>query len=632
MGLDFIPMSASFFHRKQKSDWRLRALMVFFIAFTLVILVRLFMLQVLQGKFYQALASGQHSFYEELFAERGDIFIRDWMTGTEYLAATNEPRAFVYADPRRVEDPIATAKALSYILGYDIVEVGEEAETESTTDDILDIVETDEVDQVAEEVAVVEEVVEENPGRDYQLLVERLSKEDDPYEPIARNVDDVTLQKILELNLSGVHYVLEKGRAYPETNLGGHVFGFVGADAEGDLTGRYGVEGFMDDFLSGNDGVIGAVADAADRWIGVGRHSFDAAQDGGDVLLTIDRTIQYHACSLLEQGVERYDANGGALVVLEPETGRIMAMCSVPNFDPNTYFDVDDISVFNSFASSIAYEPGSVFKPLVVAAALDDSVITPTTTYFDAGEIEVDDFTIRNSDLKSHGEQTMTEVLEKSLNTGMVHIMREMGQDALREAVEDFGFGTLTGIELSGEAPGTIASLSEEAEIYYATGSYGQGLTVTPLQLAAAYGAMANGGLLMRPYIVEEQRFANGDIFETYPEAVRQVIAKKTATTIGAMMVSVVENGYGGSAGVPGYYIAGKTGTAQVAREDGRGYQNDYTKVTFVGYGPVEDPAYVMVVMLDRPRAVQWASDTAAPLFGEISEFLLHYLEVAPSR
>jgi cell division protein FtsI/penicillin-binding protein 2 len=632
------PMVASFFHRKQKSDWRLRALMGFFILFTFIVLFRLFMLQVMQGNFYQALASGQHAFYQELFAERGDIYIRDWMTGKEYLAATNEPKAFVYADPRRVEDPIMTAKALSYILGYEIIEPssGEDDELPNNADeDILAIVEMETGDSEGEVVAIeVEEEVlgDEESGRAYQQLVERLSKIDDPYEPIARNIDDTTLQKILALDLSGIHYVLEKGRAYPETNLGGHVFGFVGADTEGDLTGRYGVEGFMDDFLAGNDGFIDAATNATDRWIGIGARSFDSAQDGGDLLLTIDRTIQYHACSILEDGVERYDAEGGALVILEPETGRIMAMCSVPNFDPNSYYDVETISVFNSYASSIAYEPGSVFKPLVVAAALDRGVVTPTTTYFDAGEVEVDDFTIRNSDLKSYGVQTMTEVLEKSLNTGMVHIMREMGQDALKEAVEDFGFGTLTGIELSGEANGTIASLSKEAEIYYATGSYGQGLTVTPLQLAAAYGALANGGLLMRPYIVEEQRFANGDTIDTYPEAVRQVVTKKTATTIGAMLVSVVENGYGGSAGVPGYYIAGKTGTAQVAREDGRGYQDDYTKATFVGYGPVEDPAYVMVVMLDHPRAVEWASDTSAPLFGEISEFLLQYLEVAPSR
>ncbi len=612
--------------------------MVFFILFSAVIIVRLFMLQVFQGNFYQALASGQHAFYEELFAERGNIYIRDWMTGSEYLAATNEPRAFVYADPRRVDDPERTAKALSYLLGYDIVEESDQMEEETiVSGDILDVLEvvSDEIAEgeaeVAAEVAIEVEAAAD-PGYQYRQLLERLSKTDDPYEPIARNVDDVTLQKILEVDLDGIHYVLEKGRAYPETNLGGHIFGFVGADSEGELMGKYGVEGFMDDFLAGENGAVGPEDEDASKWARVGARGFSEASDGGDLLLTIDRTIQYKACSILSQGVDRYDAEGGALVILEPETGRIMAMCSAPSFDPNTYFEVDDIAIFNSLASSIAYEPGSVFKPLVMAAALDDGVVTPTTTYTDTGQVDVDDFTIRNSDLKANGVQTMTEVLEKSLNTGMVFVMRALGEDRLREAVEDFGFGTLSGIELSGESPGTIASLSEEAEIYYATGSYGQGLTVTPLQLASAYGALANGGLLMKPYIVEERRFANGDVQEAYPEAVRQVITKKTATTIGAMLVSVVENGYGDSAGVPGYYIAGKTGTAQVASETGRGYQSDYTKATFVGYGPVEDPAYVMVVMLDHPRAVQWASDTSAPLFGEISEFLLHYLEVAPTR
>ena len=214
----------------------------------------------------------------------------------------------------------------------------------------------------------------------------------------------------------------------------------------------------------------------------------------------------------------------------------------------------------------------------------------------------------------------------------MIFVMRKLGFDTMERYINQFGFGTITGIELTGEAAGNISSLDNKHEIYYATASYGQGITTTPLQLAAAYGAVANGGTLMEPYLIEEKRFADGTVQETKPNTVRQVISKKTATTIGAMMVSVIENGHGDKAAVPGYYLAGKTGTAQVAKEQGVGYEQDYTKATFVGFGPVDDPSFVMVVMLDRPRAVPWAADTAAPIWGDIADFLLQYLEVAPKR
>jgi len=349
-------------------------------------------------------------------------------------------------------------------------------------------------------------------------------------------------------------------------------------------------------------------------------------------VLTLDRTIQYVACKMLREGVERYDADGGSLVIIEPKTGAVIAMCNAPDFDPNMYNQVEDISVYNNSAIFTAYEPGSVFKPLVMASALDMGAVTPTTTYEDTGEVQVDEYTIRNSDLKSYGMQTMTEVLEKSLNTGMVFVMRQMGEEALRGYVERFHFGTLTGIELDTESPGTVDSLYEQAESYYATASYGQGITVTPLQLTAAYAALANGGLLMRPYIIEEMRGSDGSVQETVPTPVEQVVSKKSATTIGAMLVSVVENGYGEHAAVDGYYIAGKTGTAQVARLGGLGYQENATIATFSGFGPIEEPAFAMTVVLNRPKTTTWAADTSTYIWGDVAEFLLQYLEIAPTR
>lgn len=594
---------------------------MFFFILAGVLALRLFTLQVVNASFYSSLASGQYDMYQELIAQRGEIYVKDWKDQSEYVAATNESQAFIYAEPRKIEDPQYAAEAIAQILGY---------ETTSQIDDMAEAVAI--FDEGAEAVSPSlqedEQDVIPEPSQ-YDLLLERLSKQDDPYEPIARHVPESTLDKILALELEGIHYIFEDVRSYPEANLGGHLFGFVTTSDDGTY-GQYGLEGYYDEFLAGENGYLNAQTDSLGRWIGVGRRELQAAKDGGDLLLTIDRTIQHAACGMLQEGVERYDADGGSLIILEPSTGKVMALCNAPDFDSNTYNEVEDVSLYNNDAIFTAYEPGSVMKPLVMAGAIDVGAVTPSTTYVDEGEEKIGEYTIRNSDLKSHGVQTMTEVLEKSLNTGMIFVMRQMTGLVMTRYLEDFGFGTLTGIDLDTEVSGTIDSLYNDNEIYYATASYGQGITSTPIQLAAAYGALANGGWLMQPYVVEEKRYADGTVEHFSPQSVREVINKTTATTIGAMLVSVVENGHAANAAVDGYYIAGKTGTAQVA-EAGR-YAQGLANATFAGFGPIEDPQFVMVVKVENPRTVEWAADSAAPIFGDIAEFVLDYLEVAPTR
>lgn len=630
----------------------MKVLRVFFLGFVGIIILRLFNLQVVNAEFYEQLAGSQHDFYRELFADRGDVIVKDWKESNEFLAATNEPRAFIYADPRKIENPEEAAFAIGEILGYEKPDAEDLKELAGDDGDQGDQV--DEGDRPSSILEGVEEAVEsEQETEDEQLntstlepeasadepekpneillLIERFSKEDDPYEPVARNIDEDTLDKILELEIDGIDFVLEDGRSYPEANLDGHVLGFVNTNDEGEKVGNYGIEGYFNKFLSGVNGFLDVQKDVSGRWIGVGARKIEPAKDGGDVVLTLDRTIQFTACQALADGVERYQADGGSLVIIEPKTGRVMAMCSSPDFDPNDYADVEDVSVYNNRAIFEAYEPGSVFKPLVMAGALDQGVVTPTTLFNDTGEQKIDVYTIRNSDLKAHGLVSMTEILQESLNTGMIHVMRLLTGPTMLSYIENFGFGSYTGIQLSTESSGTIDALYKDSEIYYATASYGQGLTVTPIQLAQAYAALANGGKLMKPYIVEETRAADGTTEKTRPEFIRQVVSSKTATTVGAMMVSVIEEGHAKLAAVPGYYLAGKTGTAQVAGSGGK-YLDGVTKATFAGFGPVEDPVFSMVVMLDHPRTSPWAADTAAPIFSEVGDFLLHYLEVAPRR
>lgn len=574
----------------QKRDARVEALRWFLVFFACVIGVKLFVLQIIDHDFYQALASGQHEILRELIPERGTVFLHDYKDERLVPVATNQQLAFVYADPRQVDDPEKTAEAIGEVFGYD-----------------------------EEKIAA---------------LQERLDRPEDPYEPIEKEVHDEMLDQLLAKELPGIHYVRESVRLYPEPSMSGHVIGFMGSDEEGNQAGRYGIEGYFHELLAGKTGVLRSERDIAGRLIAVGDRSIEPAVDGADIVLTIDRTIQFKTCTALKEAVQKHGADGGSVVIVEPSTGKIFAMCGYPDFDPNHYSEVDSINQFNNPAIFNAYEPGSIFKPLTMAAAVDVGAVTPSTRFTDMGSVLVEGWPkpLGNAEGKVYGEVDMTQVLEDSINTGMIFSMRQMGQDVFVDYIKRFGFGQPTGVELETEMPGNMAALDKQSEIYKATATFGQGITVTPLQILMAYAAIANGGVLKKPQIIDEIRHSDGTVEKRTPQDVTQVIDEKTARTLGAMLVSVIEHGHGKRAGVPGYYIGGKTGTAQVARTDGIGYSLDNTIGSFAGFGPVEDPKFAMIVRIDHPRDVVWAESTAAPLFGEIAQFLLQYFEVPPVR
>ena len=408
--------------------------------------------------------------------------------------------------------------------------------------------------------------------------------------------------------------------------------GFVGSDDNGEKVGRYGIEGHWEDELAGQQGFLQSERNPIGRLITAGGNDFSPAVDGADILLTIDRNIQFAACTKLREAVKKYNAVGGAVVVIEPSTGRLLAICGNPDFDPNVFSQVSDMSSFNNPATYYAYEPGSVFKPFTVAAAIDAGKVTPKTVYEDKGKVEIGEHTINNSDGKAYGIQTMTQVLEKSLNTGAIFAVRELGADRFREYMEAFGFGQPAGVALEAESNGDISSLSKRGDIWSATASYGQGITATPIQIAAAFAVLANGGKLMKPYVVEEVKYHDGTGQRTEPQSIRQVISKRAADLVSGMLVQVIEEGHGSLAAVPGYWVAGKTGTAQVSMKNQQGYAEDEVISTFIGFAPVDNPAFVMLIKIDRPEGAAYASSTAAPLFGEMASFLLQYLQIPPDR
>lgn len=567
-------------------DGRILWIGLFFSLCGALLIGRFFQLQVLDRSTYQLLASDQHEIQSSLIPRRGTIYVRDRFDQSLHPVAKDRDVWQIYAIPKQMkQSPSSTAATLASILNLPPEE-----------------------------------------------LTARFTSPTATYMVVAKDVSMDLAYQVRDKKLSGVGIVQGLSRLYPERAMSGQLLGFTSNDDQGRRVGRYGLEGYFQETLAGKEGSLIAEKDAAGRRLAIGAANIVEAQDGDSVVLTIDRTIEYEACSKIQEAVQRYQADSGSVLILDAKTGAILAMCSAPDFVPGEFRTVDDIAVYNNPAIFYQYEPGSIFKPFTLAAGIEEGKISPQTTYTDPGEEVIDGHTIHNSDLKAHGLQTMTEVLEKSLNTGTIFVQRLLGQDLFRRYVQQFGFGEKTGVQLQTETKGNISALQRKGKVFFATASYGQGISVTPLQIAAGYLALANGGDLMRPYIVSEIIHPDGQIQTTKPELVRQVISPRTSRLISAMMVSVVENGHGKQAGVPGYYVAGKTGTAQVSSSNGQGYLADQTIGSFAGYAPADHPRFVMLVKIDRPRTVQYAESSAAPIFGELAKFLLNYLQVPPER
>lgn len=563
----------------------------------LVVIGRLFVLMVMEHDFYTALAKGTHEVYSELVPDRGKIYAKDSRTGEEYPLAINRDYFLVYADTRKIEtewEARQNAKKLVKVLDF---------KTETSTE------------------------------KKEEELFQKMKKKTDPYEPIKEQVSQKKVNKIKELDLPGVDFIRKSYRYYPEEELAAPVLGFVGKNKKGEKIGRYGIEGYWDDQLSGEGGILSGIRSASGFWVPSSGGKIKESEDGANIYLTIDRTIQYRACDILQKRMQQYNAESATMVIMNPDTGSVVSMCNFPTFDPNKYNKVSSINVYNNSSIFTPYEIGSIFKPIVMGAALNEDIVTPDTEFYDTGSKEgICSKPIRNSDLKVYDETTMSGILADSINTGMVHIAELLGKKRLINYIEQFGFGTKTGIGLNTEVSGTINSLyinkGNKIDCYAATASFGQGITATPLQMAAAYSAIANGGDLMRPYIVEKKEYANGKVERNEAKKVRSVLDNKTTTLLSGMLVNVVNSGHAKTAGSSGYYVAGKTGTAQIS---GDGGYTDDTNHSFVGFAPVEDPKYVMLVKFHKPER-RFSASTAAPTFGEISDFLLDYYQIPPKN
>ncbi len=450
-----------------------------------------------------------------------------------------------------------------------------------------------------------------------ELDVYNILDSDAPWVSLATRVSADVRQQVDELDIYGITINSLPRRSYPQGMLAAQVIGFVG----GDLQGYYGVEGNYQALLAG------VMREREVSNIPFDVSELDLEQDRGqDIVLTIDRDVQFVVEQELQRAITETGAKSGTILVMDPRSGEILAMASAPSFDPNAYFTVEDPNQLLNPAVATPWEPGSIFNVLTVAAALERGTITPQWSYNDQGTATYGGQEVLNWDRAAHGVVDVTQVLVQSLNIGAAEISTRMGPNDFYNMLDQFGMGGLTGIDLEGEvgARMNVPGDSEWSESDLAINAFGQGITVTPIQLITAYSAIANDGLMMQPHVVAN--IVDGDrVIPSQPSALGRPISAETARSVTEMMVTVVREGLDGAASVDGYTVAGKTGTAQIPTPIG--YQAGVSIASFIGFLPADDPQLIILVKLDEPTEY-FGNRVASPVFQRVAERLVILLEI----
>jgi cell division protein FtsI/penicillin-binding protein 2 len=684
-------------NRESTHNNRINILIAIVFLFALAIIGRLFYLQVLKHQFYLTEANSQQQTESTLIAERGNIYLADDQNKSDgevlYPLATNKQFALLYAIPRDITSQAERediAGKLFYVfdqanaakqvddnfLQIDQAELAAElapvaslpaAEKKIQTDQITHQYNLLHADRTWLSVRAKkrEEAIDNIKKSDIAAYLEILGRSDLQYAVLEKKVSEDDLKRFYSLFLdqdgqgiiydklvlvngkvyetlfngtqrevhpNGIYHSIQTYRYYPENDVASQLLGFVRSD-NNSLTGNYGLEGFFDKELAGVNGYLKSDIGAGSNVGILNSQEYVKPIAGSDLILTIDRSIEFYACEQLKEAAQLHKSDSANLVAVDPRTGAIIAMCSWPDFDPNNYQAVTDLNVFNNPVVFQQYEPGSVFKAVTMASALNEEKITPDTTYEDKGFIMEKGWKkpINNAEAGAHGVVSMTVVLEKSLNTGAIFAMQQVGAPTFAKYVQSFGFGVRTGIELESESSGNINNLLVKRinDLDADTASFGQSISVTPLQMLMSYAAIANGGILMKPFVVKDIVDAAGNREETKPVEVRQVVSDKAANLLVGMLVSDVESGNSQKTKIPGYYVAGKTGTAQIAVKNGYG---DQTIHTFIGFAPADNPKFVMLIKFDNPKDFPYADYTATPLFKTIADFMLKYYQVPKER
>lgn len=719
-----------------------------------LILVRLFQIQVLAHDYYTQIATKEHYGYSELPAHRGEIFIKDYASGENVRVATNSTLALLFADPTLIKDKklvtdrivpliynIDQAKAADQQRVIDAINRAKTAEdlekAKPYTDDqlyqnfyneILNKVSSDTrpmiivgTDLTTEETAAIHalnmpgvvvdtagqlivyppqlsdiKAASQSLGQILQtppLQLEASLRSRNRYVILQRKLSPEITAKIKEIiskdasdSYTGLGMKDEYFRYYPEGQLGANVLGFVTPTGDG----SYGIESTFNTELRGKNGVFQTQKDSVGRLITVGDSLIQPAEDGDNLVLTLDRSIQLAVESRLKKAVTDYRADSGQVIVMDPKTGRILAMAGYPSFDPNDYGTVyekeeiklnesqikdlvpvkdmedafwlyrnvaaqdrlmvfketlkDGTIIYEQYKNLIGpeayqnkavgapYEPGSVFKTIVMSIGIDDGDVSATTSINGDGTFKVDEYTIHDVSAKCIGHISMSQVLAQSCNTGMSWLSTKIGRQLFYNYMLRYGFGKRTEIEFDNESAGQIAHYTQWADSELATHSFGQGITVTMIQMAEALSAMANGGVMMQPFIIDSVEKTPGNWVKTQPVTLGQIIKPETAETMTGMMVGAVEHGVSHNNAMDNYYIAAKTGTSQTYRNGVPLSGAGTTIATVGGFGPINNPKFVIMAKLDHPRTSEWADTTTSNLFKSVAEYLYDYYSIPPDK
>ncbi len=552
---------------ERASNRRIRLLLAFFVLVFAGTLARAVWLQGVQGATLSRLASRQQHETREIAAGRGTIFDRNGVP-----LAIGEQATTVYADARSVEDPAAVARAAARTLGIDADE-----------------------------------------------LYPQLAAKKSAFVYVQRKAGAVEAARLEKLNLTGIGFYPEEKRAYPQGGVAAQVLGYAGVDNHG----LEGIESFLDRSLAGKPGSQTIVRDPIGRAIEV--ISSKPEREGSDVFLTIDHQLQANAEAVLAATVRQWGAKAATAIVLDPRTGAMLAMANAPGYDANR-FSAAPADRHRNRAVTDTYEPGSTFKVVTVAAALSEGLVTPTTSFFLNDWIRVADRIVNEHEPRAAQSLTVSQILSQSSNIGTITLAEKLGNRNVASWIDRFGFGKPTGIDFPGESPGIVLPVEKWSGSTIGNVPIGQGIAVTPTQMARAYGAIANGGIANEPYLVE--RVGGKRVHK--PKRTR-ILSATVAAQLMAMLRNVVSEGTGTLASVPGYTVAGKTGTSSKPDERG-GYSKTKYVASFIGVVPATNPRLVVLVAIDEPQGVIYGGTVAAPAFQQIARFGLQHLEVAPDR
>jgi len=558
-------------------NWRYRLLLLIFGLLFFLVISRLFYWQIVKASELSSMGRMQYGETVLIPAKRGEI-----RTSDGFPIVTNKISYVVFANPKEVKNKDQTTKILADSLGVD------EASISASLN--LDLF----------------------------------------WVPLKNDVSSDKKSEIEKLNLPGIGFQQTFTRFYPEASMAAQLLGFVGKDEQGNDKGYSGLEGYYDRLLRGKDGEAVQIKDAFGKPVLARVNAPSGGVEGSSLVLSIDRSVQFLVERRLKEGIDKYGAMSGMVAVMDPKTGEIIAMAAFPTFDPRSFWQFSDDLYKNPLISDL-YEPGSTFKPLVMSAALDSDLVTPQTKCtICSGPVSIGGFTIHTWNDEYHKDESMIDVIMRSDNTGMVFVAEKLGLSGMINYLERFGMGSLTGIDLQGEITSLIKSKNQWYGVDLATTGFGQGISISPIQLLSAISSIANGGVRMEPHVVSAVESPDGTLVKIPPKELGSPISAKAAKVMTEIMVNAVNKGEASFARLKDYRIAGKTGTASIPIQGH--YDPNQTIASFVGFAPADNPRFSILVILNRPTSSIYGAETAAPIFFSIAKDLLLYYGISPNQ